>query len=142
MPKNRPLRLVVDTNLWISFLISGRHRALDQLLYAEKITFIFSVELLDEISNTITKPKLRKYFSGNAMEVMLLSFEAYIELVDVKSKVNICRDAKDNFLLSLSKDGKADFLLTGDKDLLDLTKYGKTTILSIANFLEEMKQHE
>jgi uncharacterized protein len=80
---------------------------------------LFSAELLDEIKTTITKPKLKKYFSVNAMEEMLLNLETYIDLIKVKSTVKVCRDTKDNFLLALSKDGKADYLLTGDKDLLE-----------------------
>jgi uncharacterized protein len=85
-------------------------------------------------------PKLKKYFSKNALEEMLISLEPFIELVKVKSSVSICRDPKDNFLLSLSKDGKANFLLTGDNDLLDIKKYGKTRILKITEFFDEMSQ--
>jgi uncharacterized protein len=111
------------------------------LLYLEKIRLLFSAELLDEINSTVTKPKLRKYFSPNAMEEMLLNLEPYIELIEVKSIVKVCRDTKDNFLLALSKDGKADYLITGDKDLLDLGKYGKTEILTISKFLEQAKHY-
>jgi predicted nucleic acid-binding protein len=66
---------------------------------------------------------------------MRLSLEDYIELVKVKSKVDICRDLNDNFLLALSKDGKANFLITGDQDLLDLKEFGETKIVSLTNFL-------
>jgi uncharacterized protein len=141
MPKSKFLRLVIDTNLWISFLISDRQRRLDSLLYLEKIRLLFSAELLDEINATVTKPKLKRYFSANAMEEMLLNLETYIELIEVKSTVRVCRDKKDNFLLALSKDGKADYLLTGDKDLLDLAKFGKTEILTISKFLETVKHY-
>jgi putative PIN family toxin of toxin-antitoxin system len=139
MPKSKFLRLVIDTNLWISFLISERQRRLDSLLYLEKIRLLFSSELLDEINATVTKPKLKKYFSANAMEEMLLNLETYIELIEVKSTVKVCRDTKDNFLLALSKEGKADYLLTGDKDLLDLAKFSKSENLTISKFLEEVK---
>lgn len=141
MPRSKPLRLVVDTNIWISFLISDRQRRLDSLLYMDKVRFLFSAELLEEITKTATKPKLKKYFSATALEEMLLNLEPHIDIIEVRSIVNICRDAKDNFLLALSKDGKANFLITGDKDLLDLEKYGKTQILTISKFLEEMKHY-
>ncbi len=72
---------------------------------------------------------------------MLLNLEPYIDLVKIKSQVKICRDPKDNFLFELSKDGNADFLLTGDKDLLEFEKYGKTKILTITKFPEEMKKY-
>ena len=141
MPKNKFLRLVVDTNIWVSFLISDRQRRLDLLLYMDKMRFLFSTELLEEINRTAAKPKLKKYFSANALEEMLVNLEPYIDIIKVKSVVSICRDSKDNFLLALSTDGKADFLITGDKDLLDLEKYGKTQIWTISKFVDETKHY-
>jgi uncharacterized protein len=140
MPKNKFIRVVVDTNLWISFLISNKQHSLDSLLFLNKARLLFSSELLDEIRTTITKPKLKKYFSANAMEEMLLSLESYIEVVDINSSVKICRDPKDNFILSLSKDGEADYLITGDKDLLELRAFGNTQIITISAFLEQVKR--
>ncbi len=52
------------------------------------------------------------------------------------SVVDVCRDTKDNFLLALAKDGNADFLITGDKDLLVLEKYENTQILTYREFEE------
>jgi len=57
----------------------------------------------------------------------------------VKSKVKVCRDTKDDFLLALSKDGKADYLVTGDKDLLSLNRYRKTDIVTFSKFIEIFK---
>lgn len=72
---------------------------------------------------------------------MLLAFEPFIDLLQVESFVTVCRDPKDNFLLALAKDGKADYLLTGDKDLLALIKFGKTKIKTITAFLDETKNY-
>jgi putative PIN family toxin of toxin-antitoxin system len=137
MPKNKPLKLVIDTNLWISFIISKKLNQLDPVLLAENTRILFSSELVQELQATISKPKLQKYFAPNALEEMMVLFDPYIDLIVVKSKVEICRDSNDNFLLALSKDGKANFLLTGDNDLLDIGKYGQTEILKITEFLEK-----
>ena len=135
MPKDNLVRLIIDTNIWISFLISDKYQKLDKVLSHPKTTILFSIELLDEINRVATFPKLKKYFSLNAVEEMLLSLEDYVELVKVKSKVEICRDPADNFLLALSKDGEANFLITGYQDLLDLETFGITKIISLTNFL-------
>jgi hypothetical protein len=135
MPKDNLVRLIIDTNIWISFLISDKYQKLDKVLSHPKTTILFSIELLEEINRVATFPKLKKYFSLNAVEEMLLSLEDYVELVKVKSKVEICRDPADNFLLALSKDGEANFLITGDQDLLDLETFGITKIISLTNFL-------
>ena len=72
---------------------------------------------------------------------MLSTFEPFTDLIEVNSIVTICRDSKDNFLLALAKDGKADYLLTGDKDLLELKKFGKTKIEMITTFITGTKNY-
>ena len=139
MQKSKSLKLIVDTNLWVSFIISNKLNLLDSLLFTGNARLLFSKELITEIEETIKKPRLKKYFGTNALEQMLSAFEPYIELIEVKSIVSICRDPNDNFLLALAKDGKADYLITGDKDLLELKKFGKTKIQTIVNFLNEAK---
>ena len=117
MPKNKIIKIIIDTNLWISFIISNKQNLIDPIFFPQKTRLLFSKELIDEIQLTIMKPKLRKHFGTNALEEMLSTFAPFIDLIEVKSIVAVCRDSKDNFLLALAKDGKADFLLTGDKDL-------------------------
>ena len=57
----------------------------------------------------------------------------------VKSNIEICRDEKDNFLLNLALDSKADYLLTGDKDLLILESIENTEIITFSEFIELME---
>ena len=57
--------------------------------------------------------------------------------IQVVSKINICRDVKDNFLLSLSKDSEADFLISGDGDLLTIGEFEKTKICTLPDFIEK-----
>ncbi len=136
MPKSRPSKIIIDTNLWISFIISNKLSLLDSLIFSGKIRLIFSLELIKEIEATIAKPKLKKYFLYDGLVEMLTMFEPFINLVEVKSVVSVCRDPKDNFLLELAKDSKADYILTGDKDLLAIAKFGKTKIMTVTSFLE------
>lgn len=65
------------------------------------------------------------------------TIDEYAYFVKSKSKIEICRDPKDNFLLALSLDSKADFLLTGDKNLLEIEKIGKTKIITMSSFLSQ-----
>lgn len=104
MVKNKHLRVIIDTNLWISFIISKKFSGLDTLILSGKITLLFSTKLFEELIVTISKPKLQKYFPPNALSEMLEAFEPYSELVTVNSSVQMCRDPKDNFLLELAKD--------------------------------------
>jgi putative PIN family toxin of toxin-antitoxin system len=86
--------LVIDTNLWISFIISKKLNQLEPILLIENTRILFSSELVQELEATITKPKLQKYFSENALDEMLTVFDSYIDFVTVKSKVQVCRDQK------------------------------------------------
>ena len=56
MSKNKPLKLIIDTNLWVSFVISRKLNLLDPLLFAGNARLLFSTELITEIQETITKP--------------------------------------------------------------------------------------
>ena len=131
------MRLILDTNLWISFLISSRFEKLDKLFFDQKCTLLFSQELLEEFITVANRPKLKKYFSNKDLTDLLETIDEVADFIEVTSEVSVCRDPKDNFLLSLAIDGKADYLLTGDKDLLVLREIGKTKITTISEFLNQ-----
>lgn len=128
-------RIIIDTNLWISFLLSKRKSGLDKLFLDQSLTIIFSQELLDEFIEVARRPKLKKYFNLADLEDLLLHIGIHAEFVSVSSNIDLCRDHKDNFLLSLAFDSNATYLLTGDKDLLEVYKVGKTKIITMTQFL-------
>lgn len=135
--QNKVTRIIIDTNLWISFLITKDYSKLDEIIFSGDGILLFSQELLDEFLEVARRPKFRRFFSFADIEEILETIHEYADFIKVDSKIDICRDSKDNFLLSLSIDGTADFLLTGDKDLLELKKFGETTIITISNFLKK-----
>jgi uncharacterized protein len=134
MPKAKH-RVVIDTNLWISLLLTKDFSKFDPILFSDTIKLLFSQELLDEFIEVARRPKFKKYFSLADLQDLLEQISLRAEFITVTTSTNICRDPKDNFLLSLSTDGKASHLITGDKDLLDIKKFGRTTILTIAEYI-------
>ncbi|NBC04346.1 MAG: putative toxin-antitoxin system toxin component, PIN family [Bacteroidetes bacterium] len=132
------MRLILDTNLWISFLISSNYEKLDELLFNQECKLLFSQELLEEFISVAKRPKLKKYISAEDLAYLLDTFDEVAEFVKVTSEIKECRDPKDNFLLSLAVDGKADYLLTGDNDLLVLKRIGNTKIETISDFFNEI----
>jgi putative PIN family toxin of toxin-antitoxin system len=127
-------RVIIDTNLWISFLLGKKYTFLDSLFKNSQIVLLFSKELLDEFVEVSTRTKFKRYFSAKDLQDLITNIKTHGEFVLVTSTVTICRDPKDNFLLSLAKDGKASFLITGDKDLLEIRRFGKTKILTATEF--------
>ncbi len=57
------------------------------------------------------------------------------ELVEIKELITICRDPKDDKFLELAISGKADFIITGDQDLLILNPFRDIEIITANEFL-------
>jgi len=138
MPKKND-RIIIDTNLWISFLLTNDFSKLDEIFSAKLITLLFSQALLEEFIGVAQRPKLKKYFSLKDLEKLLSQIKNVAEFIVVTSDVQICRDPKDNFLLALAKDGTATHLISGDKDLLDIKEFDNTKIITMTNYLLERK---
>ncbi len=64
-------RVIVDTNLWISFLLSKNLISLDILFKNAEITLLFSKELLDEFIEVATRPKFKRYFSSDDLQALV-----------------------------------------------------------------------
>jgi predicted nucleic acid-binding protein len=60
--------------------------------------------------------------------------------VEIKTVTSLCRDLKDNYIVALAIDTKADFLVTGDGDLLDLVRIGKTRVIRYIDFDKTIKE--
>ena len=136
----RKKKTVIDTNLWISFLISKNPLPIEFLLLSNKIDVLFSNNLLEEFINVSSRDKFRNYFPVDDILNLSLLLHKHSNFIEVSTDIKLCRDEKDDFLLNLAVDGKADYLITGDKDLLVLKKIEKTKILTYSDFINEMEK--
>lgn len=96
------MRIVIDTNLYVSALINANSRQrLDMLLLNNTLIILLDDTLLAELHEVINRPKFRRYVSPIQIEeFMNLLLERTI-LIDTVSSVQISPDPKDDFLLSL-----------------------------------------
>ena len=132
--RNGKIRLVVDANAWISSLLTPEFRSRLEIVFEETYHLIVSEGLFNDLSRAVRKPKLAKIINPTFYGQLVARLRTLGELVDVHSVVDSCRDPKDNFLLALAKDGNADYLITGDKDLRVMEKFGKTEIVTLSEF--------
>jgi len=65
-------RVILDTNLWISFLISKRQKELDVLLESGPVTLIFSQELLEEFLEVSERSKFKRFFKKSDIKTLLI----------------------------------------------------------------------
>ena len=134
-----PEHLESDTNIWISFLISRELQNLKDLIVKEKVKLITSDQLISELAIVTSREKFTKYFSKDKVADLISLLEIISEKVSISRIERARRDPKDDFLLALSKKSKADYLLTGDKDLLAQKVYGGTEILTAKLFKDRFK---
>ena len=132
--KVKSIKVIFDTNVWISFLIGKRLAYLKLYISSGQITIITTEQLLIEIKEVTSRERLKKYFPQESITALLLLLETIAVKVEIEPTHFINRDPKDNFLLDLIDFSKADYLVTGDKDLLEHNPFKSATILTPANF--------
>jgi uncharacterized protein len=130
------IRVIFDTNVWISFLIGKRLANIKSHIENGKITIIVTEQLFKELKDVTSREKLQKYFPENSVKELIQLLETIGEDIEIKPKYFINRDKKDNFLLDLIDYSKADYLVTGDSDLLEHNPFLTATILKPSDFEE------
>ena len=140
MSEQNAIKIVVDTNIWISFLIG---RSLDSLVKAIKtknVEVYFSQELHNELFSVMARPK----FKSQIPEAKIAEIREIVtnKVTTIKPNCTIadCRDSKDNFLLELAVSAGADYLVTGDNDLLVLDPYQNVRIIKAFEFKKILSQ--
>lgn len=126
-------RVVVDTNVLISgFLWQGTpKKCLDAFRYENAYILILSTELVDEfLSKLLHKFKVEPTIARRWVSELSI----YGEKVFPMYTTEICRDPRDNKILDTAQQGKADFIVTGDKDLLILKNFHDTEIIPPKSF--------
>lgn len=113
------MRVVADTNLWVSRLLLSRStaaRALDKALDSSEV--MVSEILVAELANVLSRRKFDRYVSVQDREEFLRRVLQVAIVAPVLSEVEVCGDPDDNHVLALALDTESDFILTGDSDLL------------------------
>ena len=138
--KNKNVKVIFDTNVWISFLIGKRLVKIKQYISDGSITIIITEQLLTEIKMVTSREKLKKYFPAESVTELIELIETIAKKVIIRPTHFVNRDPKDNFLLDLIDFSKADYLVTGDKDLLEHNPFKTANILTPTEFEKELKR--
>ena len=136
---NKSVKVIFDTNVWISFLIGRRLSKIKQHISNDSIKVIITEQLLTEIKTVTNREKIKKYFPKESVKELIELLETIGEKFEIKPTHFINRDPKDNFLLDLIDFSKADYLVTGDKDLLEHNPFKTAQILTPTEFEKHLK---
>lgn len=136
-----PIRVVVDTNLWISLLIGGKLGNLLEILVHPDLELVSTGLLKEEIAAVAQRPKFRKYFSVEQVNALMAWMDETMTYFELGTITPRCRDPKDDYLLELAVQSHAIYLVSGDNDLLTLGQIEDCRIMTFSQFEEEMKDY-
>ena len=137
------MRLVVDTNVLVSALLSGTSlpARLITLWREDGFDLLTSAEQLDELMRVTRYPKIRTRLAPALAGRLVNDLRAVALLVTNLPAVAVCPDPHDDYLLATAQAGSADYLVTGDKrDLLALGLHEGTRIVTVRDFLALTRQ--
>lgn len=131
------IKVVIDTNVFVSaILFDGELDKLINLWKRKKFTFLLSKEILEEYIKVLSYKKFElsdKIIKRIIYEELL----PYTKNIKVKKRINIIKkDPSDNIFLECALEGKANYIISGDKHLLQLKQYKSIKIISFREFIK------
>ncbi len=138
------MRAVVDTNILIRALIKPKGTVAPVLRHLREgaYTALYSTEVLEEISDVLGRARFHLKYGiqdedvGTLLSLIVLRGEKVVPL----QKIQICRDPKDDMMLELAVNGRADLIVSGDKDLLVLNPFQSIPIVGASEFLKRLEE--
>lgn len=133
----RSRRAVIDTNVLISAVLSPEGTASNATRYfIRQGRIIFSPETFTEFETRLWRPKFDAYITMEARKEIIHDLGAIAEWVEIGGKAQYSRDSDDDKFVETALVGRAEYLVTGDKDLLVLKSVDRVLIVSPAQCLK------
>ena len=129
-------RVVIDTNVLISslfFTTSTPAKAVEKAVTEAQL--IATTETLRELIEQLLLPKFDRYVRRERRDALLHRIASLVEIIDVLQPIRASRDPKDDKFLEAAVNGRANVIVTGDGDLLDLNPFRSIAILTPAAYL-------
>lgn len=135
------IRVVLDTNIFISALFwKGNPNEILKKCYRGELQLLVSGDMLNEVEGILVREKKFELTRGEIAEHLEI-IKLNSELLEPKIKINVIKeDLEDNKFLECAVTGKADYIVSGDRHLLNLKKFRGIKILSSLEFLRIIKR--
>ena len=131
------MRIVIDTNVVASAVFfGGRPRELLEKMMLHDFDVYVSREILEEYQDTIAY--LCDKYPSKKVSIPLTQIAAACNLIEPKSRINICRDPDDNKFIECAVDSKSLYIVSGDNDLLSIENYQNVEIITVAEFFRRI----
>ena len=136
------IKLIIDNNVIISHLMTRDINIVDKIIILKKqvnATIYLSKPIWDELSEALDYPKLKQKLISSKTSKFIAWYKYNAIIAATSSQIQLCRDLRDNKFLELARELKADYLISGDQDLLELREFEGTKILKPTEFIEELQ---
>jgi len=132
--EGKPQRVLLDTNVVVSALVfGGKPGHILSLLLEKKFRAIASPILFAEIEDVINK---KFPLSGEDLRLFRKQTQKTFEIVNPKETISLLKDDADNRILEAAVEGKCQYIITGDKELLSLREFKGIKIVRVTEFLD------
>jgi putative PIN family toxin of toxin-antitoxin system len=138
------MRVVFDTNVLISALITnGKPKELFQQAIKGHLQLVTSKSILQEFSLISKDHRIRKYASEDDVIAFLRIIDKVAKITKIKSQFKVVReDSDDDMVVRTAFDGKADYIVSGDKHMLSLSTYRGIRIVNVDEMLRLLKKEK
>lgn len=128
------MKLVFDTNIFISAVVIPGSRAEKAILRIIEggDTLIISREIIKELLDVLSTKFSR---DREAISHIAVYLSDVAQVVNPTKRIRILKDDPDNRILECALVGKADAIVTGDKEMLKLKEYKGVKIISLKEYL-------
>ena len=135
------MRVVLDTNILISALLSSASPSAQLLVLwrTRKIVVVTAAQQIEEIARVTRCPKIRTRIVPALSGRLVNRLRDVAVVVDKLPQLEVSPDPDDNYLLALAEAGQAQFLVTGDKQLLSLKHHKSTRIVTPVGMIKALK---
>jgi uncharacterized protein len=134
------VRYVFDTNVIISALLFENGKPAQALRYSlENGEVLLSLDLLEELNEVLGRERFNRYVTSEEREEFLEALVERTSLIEITEYIQECRDPKDNKVLELALNGEAQYIVSGDKDLLVLHPFRNVQVVTADEFLRKIE---
>lgn len=124
-------RIVIDNNVFVSALLIKNSVPFQAVNLAfEQGILLYSEATFSELQRVLARRKFDRYLTIEERNIFLFKLANECQPIDIKEEIKACRDAKDNKFLELAVNGDAEFIVTGDVDLLVLNSFREVEIVT------------
>lgn len=137
--------LVLDTNVVISStLFGGSPRELSTAVQEERVPLFSSAALVEELRQVLSRPKFQQKIerAGESVDRIVELYAVAVTLVEPVPVTGVAPDPKDDVVIGTALGAKADFLVTGDKELLEIGSYEGCRIVSVSEVIRVIREQK